>query len=757
MNSVHYFRGRERLAMLKTVVLSETSPNHLTSIVIFPSSFHFIPIQRPVLFISLALRPQFHIIIISREAKQTHPSLRAPTMDFDIATRRLKQDQRAAYAKVRASQRAQKASASARRAAAASKLDAERRLLQKKLESEKHDRILDHIDGLVRRVEREALGVRNVSAATPPPPFSISSTGMPSTTAATDAIEQSIGMKNAVDESNQQQQQQKQQQHHQSRNPSSSIRLETTNNGLSSSFFAKGFTLSATSIHGAGDKITLPPSVLETLFVSENNDMDPWDGISSKNGRPIAFRIGIRNADYIFPSSEKMKTLVECIKKRVDATIITSSNALAVAMHESTTTKAGLIKNNDDGDYEDEDEAIDKEDHTYLLFIDAYMAELSYRYLSYTHGTVVEFTEEEGHVGLPEPVAKALLQRNIHSLVGGGGELVNIPVRRTVDAAAIHDDNSDKNHHHHHPNDSMDIDFTANTEEIDKARIREGGGENHADKTPGHPAYGLFDIPALPIEVIPIHNLPPGKQCTFTPTLSSIQNGFYNLKDVKLVLEQSLMRTRATLSRGDVIRTWRRGVSFDLIVSSLEPGQFGVVSCVNTDMNVDIGPPDGEDSTAGDSRSVSMSDRGGDDDDNSLAHIPLGGGRLLSKESSPMPHATRTNIELVLPPEPGVDMKKGVCDIQIHGRTSSGSMITGRRRFLVESTTMKELFAFASQSCCEGADPMTFRLVTRFPRTVFALSSPSSSLSLGGSGFDGNMTLESAGIEGQEMFMVEMI
>ena len=78
---------------------------------------------------------------------------------------------------------------------------------------------------------------------------------------------------------------------------------------------------------------------------------------------------------------------------------------------------------------------------------------------------------------------------------------------------------------------------------------------------------------------------------------------------------------------------------------------------------------------------------------------------------------------------------------------------------------MKELFAFASQSCCGGADPMTFRLVTRFPRRVFSLS-PSASDHHGDGGkgrevegrFDGDMTLEGAGIgQGQEMFMVEML
>lgn len=661
-------------------------------------------------------------------------------MDFDIATRRLQQDQRAAYAKARASQRSRNASASARRAAAASKLDAERRLLQKKLEGVKHDRIVDQIDRLVRRVERE-LGVMNVIASPLSAPSS-TSIGMASTFASTDAIGHSANA---------------QQQHHyqpqtQTQHSSSITSFETIHNNESSSFFEKGYTLSATSIHGAGDKITLPPSVLETLFASssENSDnMDPWSGIGSKSGRPIAFRIGVRNADYIFPSSEKMKMLVEDMKRRVEAAITSNNIAPSVAMRESI-TKAILTKRNDDGDKMDDEEDMDEEDGNNLQFVEAYMDELSHRYLSYTHGTVVEFTEEEGHVGLPEPVAKALLQSNIHSLVNGE-KLVDIPVKRTVDAALKHNDDSDGNRDR--PTDAINANYTPVTE-----------GENNEDKTPGHPAYGLFDIPALPIEIIPIHNLPPGKQCTFTPTLSSIQHGFYDLKDIKLVLEQSLIRTRATLSRGDVIRTWRRGVSYDLIVSSLEPGKFGVVSCVNTDINVDIGPPDVEDGIVG----------GGDDNNaknlsGNMRINPLGGGRLLSEDvPSPMPQNKKTNIELILPPEPGEDVKIGVCVIQIHGRTSSGSVVTGRRRFLIGSTLVKELFAFASQSCCDGADPMTFRLVTRFPRRVFALSSSSSSSKLDGIGgdgervdegfFDGDMTLEKAGIrQGQEMFMVELI
>ena len=646
-------------------------------------------------------------------------------MDFDIATRRLQRDQQTAYARVRASQKSQKASASARRAAAATKQNAERRLLQKKLENERNDKIVDQMHRLIRRVERE-LGVMNVASAS-------------GVTAAAAAVGPSVPSPLLPTPS--------------TKGISSSTEEITTgsNNAILSEnkFFAKGFNFSATSIHGVGDKITLPPSVLETIFASSSS------ADTTRNGRPIAFRIGVRNTNYIFPSSDKMKILVENVKQKVMEAVTASNDGASsseMEMQESTPTK---IDDDDDGDNEEMEE---DETFSQQFIEEAYMDELSHRYLSYTHGTVVEFTEEDGHVGLPEPVAKALLQPNLHSLIGRMH--VDIPVKRTVDAATIRNADGED---HDQPKDSMDLEATP-PDTIE--------GENNEDKTPGHPAYGLFDIPALPIEIIPIHNLPPGKQCTFTPTLSSIQNGFYSIKDVKLVLEQSLMRTRATLSRGDVIRTWRRGVSYDLIVSTLKPDKFGVVSCVNTDMNVDIGPPDDENTGSnGGVHDTSCTDKAKNIGNRADA---LGGGRLLSEESTHRPppspptgHAPKrkSNNEVVLPPEPGEDLKVGVCNIQIRGRTSSGSMTTGRRRFLIGSSTMKELFAFASQSCCDGADPLTFRLVTRFPRRVFALSSSSLGDGEGADGgraeegcIDGNMTLEGAGIgQGQEMFMVEMI
>jgi len=209
------------------------------------------------------------------------------------------------------------------------------------------------------------------------------------------------------------------------------------------------------------------------------------------------------------------------------------------------------------------------------------------------------------------------------------------------------------------------------------------------------------------------------------------------------------MRTRATLSRGDVIRTWRRGVSFDLIVSSLLPDDYGVVSCVNTDLNVDIGPPEGDEEEQIAEQGIP---RNHGKPSKNASIDPWGGGRLLSQQQ-PVPQTRlkeydvppRTKREL--PPEPEANVKVGVCNIQIRGQTPAGSSATGRRRFNITTATMSDLFGFASQ-VCEGVNPSTIRLVTRFPRRVFQVSTDEG---------EGEV-LESVGIsQGSEMFMVETI
>lgn len=204
--------------------------------------------------------------------------------------------------------------------------------------------------------------------------------------------------------------------------------------------------------------------------------MDPW-GSTSQGGRPIAFRIGIKNQDYKFPASDKMKVLVEDYKQEIISS--EKKNAL-LTHHENSSSVSVTDDSNINGDNVMEDSDDDDDDTDDSQIIEAYLDELSYRYLSYTHSTVVEFTQEEDCVGLPESIARSLLQPNSHSLVGTRlltGNKIDIPVKRTVDPSAstnakeINDNNEDDDG-------NMEVDKTNNETVIEDT---DEGGE----KTPG--------------------------------------------------------------------------------------------------------------------------------------------------------------------------------------------------------------------------------------------------------------------------------
>lgn len=628
-------------------------------------------------------------------------------MDFEIAAQRLANDQKSALARSRASRNARAASSKARREAQAAKAKAEARLRKKKLQALQNAKIVDRVVQSVRRVERK-LGVTNVVSST-----AANNESMQTTTGGAAATPSSTSENKSLFD----------------------------NHPI---IYAQGWKLQATSIHGEGDKIALPPTILEALTSnqSSNSGLDPW-GSSGRNGRPLAFRIGVLDPEYEgFPSSDKMKAFVESVRE--DVVSSQTMAAASSAMQSATNDNDEIMSDDSDNDNTIDDDA---EEET-SISIEAYLDELSHRYISYTHGTVVEFTQEDGCVGLPEPIARALLQRNSHSMGRSNNERRNnnnhrISVKRTVDPAASTSLSPD-----------TVVDNT-NEDNADGDAIMDISPEDtdvQTEKTPGHLAYGAFDIPDLPIEITPINSLPAGTDCTFTPTTSSIQNGFYKLKDVKAVLEQSLMRTRATLSKGDVIRTWRRGVSFDLIVSSVLPGEFGVVSCVNTDLNVDIGPPEEEEEKLN-AKPKKEQQREEEVKEGSGQSV-MGQGRLLSDNTTSQKQQTvaavvETKSEVELAPEPADDKVEGVCNIQIRGRSTTGDNVTGRRRFDVELATMNDLFQYASFLC--GADPKALRLVTRFPRRVFELSSEEKQGQI-----NNDATLQNAGLnQRQELFMIE--
>ena len=218
--------------------------------------------------------------------------------------------------------------------------------------------------------------------------------------------------------------------------------------------------LQPTSIHGDGDKIALPPSVLKRLTEFDGNDAE-------RGSSPWTFRIGLLRPGYVFPESRELKEMKHSPEDQEE------------------------MENSDD----DEEETTAERRAPYL-------AELSHKYIAYTHGTVVEFTQDEGHVGLPASIASALLDPTRRRLEN---DETAIPVTRTVDPASSSDDKTEP--------------------------------DVEEEKTPGHLAWGVFDVPKVEVEVT-LLTLPKGKACILVPTEEAVQNGFYGLKDIKLVLEQ---------------------------------------------------------------------------------------------------------------------------------------------------------------------------------------------------------------------------
>eukprot|EP00537_Pseudo-nitzschia_pungens_P008109 CAMPEP_0172358980 /NCGR_PEP_ID=MMETSP1060-20121228/3229_1 /TAXON_ID=37318 /ORGANISM="Pseudo-nitzschia pungens, Strain cf. cingulata" /LENGTH=593 /DNA_ID=CAMNT_0013080425 /DNA_START=189 /DNA_END=1971 /DNA_ORIENTATION=+ len=491
----------------------------------------------------------------------------------------------------------------------------------------------------------------------------------------------------------------------------------------SSSSSSTSLLLTPTSIHGNGDKIALPPSVLETLTSQAVSSS------ITQGGNPWTFRIGVLNPGYAFPASPLFRALE------------------APTEHDD---------DDDDDDMSDDDGMSDEKKQTYL-------DELNHKYLAYTHCTVVEFTQEEGHVGIPRHIAEALLDPNNQH--GTDTQTAKIPTTTTVDPAAPLKRNND--------GDDDDDDDGGDDDAMQIDHIDDG-----SEQTPGHLAWGAFEIPDAKLEITMVQ-LPKGKGCTLVPTEDAVRNNFYGLKDVKLVLEQSLIRTRATLSRGDKVSTWHRGKKYLLDVAKVVPSSFEGVTCINTDIEVDFGEANASTTktttntttTTTTTNTTTVETPGAPPQPSNTATKTTttasttttnttGGFRLGTARSAAAASAAATQdqrvgasrsapepvSELSLPAEPPEGQKKGVCVAQI--RYSGGR---GTRRFAIETATVKDLFAFAA-SLMHGRDAQTFRLVTRFPRREFCLAAVHSENDL----THDTTTLEQAGIQqGQEMFMVE--
>lgn len=529
--------------------------------------------------------------------------------------------------------------------------------------------------------------------------------------------------------------------------------------------------LEATSIHGQGDKITLPSSLLSTLA---SRDLLRT---SQEKGQPLFFRLGIRrqrpghDCHYAFPASDKMKQLMGDYNDSNKSTHDRDGTN-----HDKTKDDAGSGMDLDDNQENENSMMVDDddEDENDEKWEQAYEDELSHEYISYVYATVIEFTQDEGYIGLPLCIATALLSpknTNTNSEEGGSDSALSpmtIESKLTVDPAFASNANENGISKTTPKLDqtNMDIDHDHNTSNKGNDDHNNDHDDTFESKTPGHPAYGQFPLPIPPIEVSLLTHLPLGKKCTLQPTQSAIQRGFYNLKDVKLALEQSLIRTRGCLNVGDVVYCWHRGVKFDLKVKDVSPSRVGAVSCVNTDIEVDIAAAadDNGDSVDGGADGVQKekSSESGVDGQK-LGNAPSGGYRLSDNRTSTTKneneneavvnsndarkdkHLSGIYSELQkrdIPPEPGIEQKVNVVAVQVRG--DGGKQC--RRRFDSTISRMEDIFAFVlSEQIIESSSVNEFRLVTRFPRRVFTLQE------------HGTTILEKMDLSRQELFLIEKV
>lgn len=182
------------------------------------------------------------------------------------------------------------------------------------------------------------------------------------------------------------------------------------------------------------------------------------------------------------------------------------------------------------------------------------------------------------------------------------------------------------------------------------------------------------------------------------------------MKDVKLALEQSLTRTRASLTVGDMIHTWHRGVQFDMIIIEVEPASFGSISCINTDIEITFAPlttttPPQElkSNSKPDSKSLESN------------KVFQSTGFKLSEKTT-QAHSSQDNdidssMSTFLKSEPPINQVENICTILLRSADKSK-----KRRFDVHCSSVSDLFAFAS--FLHPKDKRSFQLVTRFPRKV---------------------------------------
>ena len=414
-------------------------------------------------------------------------------------------------------------------------------------------------------------------------------------------------------------------------------------------------------VTGKGDKITLPQSVLSTTFSS-----------SAVTSGPMCFRlaIGPEKSEGEFNLGNDINW-VEFVKEAEakageEATGDGDSGGLVDSDSDSDSDSDG----DGDGDGEsgsDRDEMADgttkgEKKLPRKALNKAIMSMVNpARFRAVTYGGIVEFTAEENTVGIPKRVAESLLR-------------------------GLRSDNDDPR-----------LQPTVEDEETTGQEITDEKAK--------------FQLPDFPINVRLV-SLPKGKSTVLAPTKSAVVNGFSKLSDIKLVLEQSLGRTRTTLSVGDEISAWWRGKEFVLTCESVEPDNVGGICLIDTDVEVNISyeniERDEDNVVKKEERVGALSAR--------QATTPAQDGATQDVSQGATTPAVKPAPSYLSSPLPDNDFPATPDTTTILFRLPS----SGKSTLTVpRTTTLSSLYAHVHLRILNNASNDEFKLVGQFPRKIY--------------------------------------
>lgn len=223
--------------------------------------------------------------------------------------------------------------------------------------------------------------------------------------------------------------------------------------------------------------------------------------------------------------------------------------------------------------------------------------------------------------------------------------------------------------------------------------------------------------------------------------LRPLENKFSAIVPVKNMLEENLMK-HATLSVGDLLTVWYRGVEHKTRVMEARPADAGCLIDTNVEVDLD---------TSEEFQRHTMSTEATvlNGDSSTKKTIPSSGSSYSYKlgmfsEASAVKVVPAVDMSLQFPPEPSADITENCIDCRI--KTPAGRLL--QRRFRQQDFLLGLFHYCVSELGTEVCtDPSRLQLNTRFPKRQFTINDAVD-----------DKTFEDVGLtSSQEMFLLSIV